>query len=142
MALDAATNKTISGDTEGPFIQFEDCPHKNEYLCKFIDNNGKCSFETCVIDNIEPPRVLIWYYTCLICNRQDSAKPEELRAPFCHSCVSRMQKVEVLPHSCRYCGKTVNNPPAFMFSGICDDCDNILKEMVNYYRAVGKWKPL
>ena len=137
MALE--DDKQLKGDTEGPFIQFIDCPHKDEFKCKFIDNFGKCSFETCVVDNIIPPRVVLWYYRCLICNREDTALPAELRAPFCHSCVARMRKVEELPHKCRDCGKSVNQPPAWMFSGICDSCDNIIKGMVNHYRHIRKW---
>lgn len=134
----------MAGDTEGPFIQFEDCRHAKDFECKFKDINGKCIYETCVMDNDKPPRTSLWYFRCLICKREDSINPDEMRAPFCHSCIERMNKVEELPHTCRYCGKTINSPAQFMFSGICDECDSYIKGMVNYYRATGHkwWKPL
>ena len=69
MALEDKTQTEVTGDTKGPFIQFIDCPHKGDYKCKYIDNNGKCSFETCVIDNVIPPRVVLWYFRCIICDR-------------------------------------------------------------------------
>lgn len=133
---------TVEGNIEPPYEQFEMCCH-DDFECKYKDNNGRCIFETCRYDNITPPRTLLWYYTCLICKRPDTAKVEELRAPFCHSCIERMQKVEELPHSCRYCGKSINQPANWMFSGICDECDSIIKGMIAYYRGVRKWwKPL
>ncbi len=133
-----------NGETkEGPFFQFEECPHK-DFNCKFRDIAGNCIWETCVVDNVNPPQVELWYFKCAICGLEDAVKPQEMRVPFCRSCLKRMNNVEKLPHTCRYCGKTINSPAAFMFSGICDECDNTIKEMINYYKSVGKkwWKPL
>lgn len=137
--LDEKKNSLLEPEQEGPYIQFEQCPHAQEFTCKYIDINGNCSFETCQIDNIDPPRVQLWYFECLICKRTDTAKPAELRAPFCHSCVERMQKVEQLPHNCRYCGASINSPAQWMFSGICDDCDNTIKELLAYWKTKGPW---
>lgn len=131
----------VEGDTQPPYDQFENCVH-TDFECKYKDNYGKCIFETCQFDNIIAPRVLLWYFTCLICKRPDTAKVEELRAPFCHKCVERMNAAEQLPHNCRYCGKSINQPAAWMFSGICDECDSIIKGMIDYYKSVGRkwWK--
>lgn len=128
----------LTPEQEGPYVQFEKCKH-TEITCKYIDAYGNCSFETCQIDNIEVPRVKLWYFKCIICNRPDSAVPAELRAPICHSCVERMQELEHLPNTCRYCGATISSPPKWMFSGICDECESIIGEMIQHKKARGLW---
>ena len=146
MAFEDETKpKTVEGDTEGPFVQFEKCRHaqdsdaEDKFQCKYMDNNGYCIHETCVYDNDRPPRVRLWYYTCLICLRPDTARPEELRAPFCHSCVQRLQQVEQLPHNCRICGKSINQPAQWMFSGICDECTGAISGLVQHWKTKGPW---
>lgn len=130
----------VRGDTgDGPYEQFEGCRHKEDFKCKYIDNNGLCIFETCIMDDHEPPRTMLWYFHCLICDREDSVKPEEHRAPFCRSCIQRMLAAEKLPHNCVMCGRTVNSPAKLMFSGICDNCYEDLKTMLAYYRAHHDW---
>lgn len=135
----------LSGDTNPPYVQFEKCRHamdsdaEDKFVCKYLDNNGYCIHETCVYDNTKPPRTRLWYYTCLICKREDTARPEELRAPFCHKCVERMQEVEQLPHNCRICGKAINQPAKWMFSGICDECTNNIASIVNHWKTKGPW---
>ena len=129
----------IRGDTKEPYDQFEGCRHKEDYQCKFINNDGTCIFETCVMDNHKPPRVLLWYFKCLICKEEDCMKPEEMRAPFCHSCIERMNRAEQLPHSCVICGRHVNSPAVLMMSGICDDCFGDLAAVVMCYKNKADW---
>lgn len=130
----------VKGDTgDGPYEQFEQCRHKDDFKCKFIANDGGCIFETCVMDDHEPPRVLLWYFHCIICDREDTVRPEEHRAPFCKSCIQRMLKAEKLPHKCVMCGKTVNSPAVLFLSGICDSCYNDLKNMLEYWRDGKDW---
>jgi len=129
----------IRGDTKEPYEQFEGCRHSKDFKCKFIDNSGTCIFETCVMDNKHPPRVLLWYFKCLICKEEDCMKPEEMRAPFCHSCIARMNRAEELPHSCVICGRSVNSPATLMMSGICDDCFSDLAAVVMCYKNKEDW---
>ena len=138
---DPSNNDEMKGDTgPGPYEQFEMCRHADEYECKFKDTAGRCIFETCVMDNQKPPRVELWYYKCLICKRDTSAKPEEMRAPFCQSCIDRMNRAEELPHNCVICGRSVNSPAKLMFSGICDDCFSAIKQCTLYWKGHKRWK--
>lgn len=132
-------SREIRGDTKEPYDQFEKCRHLEDFKCKFLDNSDMCIFETCVMDNHEPPRVLLWYFKCLICKEEDSMKPEEMRAPFCHSCIERMNRAEQLPHNCVICGRTVNSPATLMMSGICDECFSDLTAMIMYYKDYHDW---
>jgi hypothetical protein len=130
----------IRGDTKEPYEQFEKCRHIEDFACKFIQNDGTCIFETCVMDDHEPPRVLLWYFKCLICKQEDCIKPEEMRAPFCHSCIQRMNDAEELPHNCKICGRSVYKPAQLMMSGICDECFNDLCQMIMYHKDHPDWK--
>lgn len=132
----------VKGDTKEPYEQFEKCRHTEEFKCKFIANDGGCIFETCVFDDHVPPRVLLWYFKCVICDEEDSIKPEEMRVPFCRSCIERMLRAEKLPHKCVFCGNTVNRPAKLFLSGICDSCASDMWALIDFYRSRGRkgWK--
>ena len=116
-------------------IQFEPCknrrededsvPSKSGYdkKCKYMDNYGNCIFENCVYDQEEkPPHVTEWWFTCVACQQPDSIDPKHMKVHFCRSCIKRINEREVLPFTCRYCGKTQNHPSLWWASGVCDDC--------------------
>ena len=115
-----ALNNELKGTTEGPFIQFEECTY--DKLCKFRDVNGKCIFETCIVQNTMPPTTLLWYFNCIICKNVDSIRPDRMKIHACKSCIDRMNDAEVLPFECRFCGATVNSPSPWMFSKLCPSC--------------------
>lgn len=123
-----AVDNEVHGSTEGPFEQFIPCIYGESSKCKYKDTNGYCIFEHCLIENRTlPPAMMIWYFECIICKTVDAIKPNEMKAHVCATCIQRMQAVEVLPFNCRWCGRTVNEPPPWMFSGICPVCDSRLK---------------
>ena len=113
----------MKGDgADDPKIQFEPCKYKDKD-CKYYDNYGNCIFENCRFDQEElPPTVTQWWFTCLICHKPDSIDPKHMKAHFCKSCIDRMNEAEVLPFTCRYCGRSQNHPSQWMFSRVCDDC--------------------
>jgi len=123
MAID---NADFGGSKEGPFNQFALC-HYTENSCKYKDVNGYCIFENCVVDGTNPPAVLLHYYECIICKNVDCCTPMDLKAHICTHCLERIQAAEVLPHTCRWCGASVDTPPTWMFSGLCEECLGRLK---------------
>ena len=135
----------VKGDTpdDKPYEQFEMCRHKEGteggFKCKYIDNSGRCTHEYCLQD-YDPPKVSIWYFKCLICGREDTCDPKEQRAPFCRKCIERMNKAGWLPHHCSVCGRSINGPTKFMFSGMCDDCANALSEVIKYWKGHKRWR--
>ena len=133
----SGNDSEIKGDTKEPYEQFEKCRH-TDFKCKFIMNDGGCIFETCIFDDHIPPRVLLWYFKCVICDEEDSIKPEEMRVPFCRSCIERMLRAEKLPHKCLLCGKTVHKPALLMMSGICDECASDIAGLIKFWRSRGR----
>ena len=142
----------VKGATKEPYNQFVKCRYSaggdsqdgdtkdtgETFKCKFIMNDGTCIFETCFYDDHVPPRVMLWYFKCVICDEEDSIKPEEMRVPFCRSCIQRMLRAEKLPHRCVFCGKTVHRPALLMMSGICDECANDMAAIIKFWRGVGR----
>lgn len=121
--LEDNTIQEVTGDTTGPYEQFVTCTHLNDYDCKFKDvATNKCIFETCMIDNILPPLALMWTFECVFCKRKTSINPRERKIALCEKCISRIQAVEALPVTCRWCGQTITTPPSWPFSGLCEDC--------------------
>lgn len=120
--------ETLKGNTgDPPYAQFEVCKKKG-INCQYVDNvNGLCIWERCLYDE-SPPTTLLWYYECVICKEIDCADPRELKVPFCKVCVGRMNAVEALPVNCRWCGKSIDSPPSWMFSGLCESCLGKIRE--------------
>ena len=111
----------LTGSTgNGPYIQFENC-NKNGVTCKYKDVSGKCIWESCIYDE-RPENTVLWFYECVICKETDCVDPKEMKVHFCKMCISRMQAVEALPVSCRWCGESIDSPPSWMFSGLCEKC--------------------
>lgn len=128
------SDNEVQGDTKEPYEQFEKCRHIEDFKCKFIMNDGGCIYETCIFDDHVPPRVLLWYFRCVICDEEDSIKPEEMRVPFCRSCIKRMLRAEKLPHNCVFCGKPIHRPAILFMSGLCDDCASDIYALIKWYR--------
>ena len=119
-------------------IQFEPCkynpdkkeiePEKHGYgyreLCKYMDNYGNCIFENCMYDQEEtPPTTDNWWFTCVICQQPDTIDPKNMKIHWCKSCIDRANEAEVLPFTCRYCGRKQNHPSKWFMSRVCDRCE-------------------
>jgi hypothetical protein len=128
--LEDNTIQEVSGDTSGPYEQFVTCTHINDFLCKYKDvQTNKCIFETCLIDsNIIPPMNLLWTFECVFCKQKDSIRPIEMKIHLCKTCIKRIQAVEALPITCRWCGQTITQPPSWPFSGLCETCLDAIRK--------------
>lgn len=121
----------IKGDNQNESLeQLEMCKYLvqgEDKPCRHRDIYGRCTFENCVLDSEESPlRSKKWWFQCIICKHPTSIEPDGLRVPFCESCISRMNEAEVLPFTCRYCGKKQYTPSKWMFSRVCDECIPLL----------------
>lgn len=107
-------------------VSFEICKmldKDDEHHCKYMDIANKCIFDQCIYDTEELPKFTRkWYTKCLICTEVFARDPRYMKAPFCDSCISRMQAAEKLPFTCVNCGKKQNHPAIIMFSSTCDYC--------------------
>ena len=114
-------------------MQFEPCSHRlkdeedqtpgYDKKCKYMDNKGNCIFENCRYDQEEtPPHVTEWYFTCVICHEPDSIDPKRMKIHWCRNCIARANEAEVLPFTCRYCGKKQGHPSQWFLSMVCDSC--------------------
>lgn len=138
-------------------IQFEPCKYRNQKeegtrsndwnngydkKCKYMDNNGNCIFENCLYDQEEtPPQVLVWNYECVICRQPASIVPKHMKIHWCPSCIRRANEVEVLPFTCRFCGRRQKSPSAWFFSGVCDSCIDKLYNP-NHEDICKNWEPI
>lgn len=129
----ANDNEEVKGEGwDEPKIQFEPCSHRTldedsipgyDRKCKYMDNYGYCIFENCRYDQEEtPPHVTTWYFTCVVCHEPDTIDPKRMKIHWCRSCIARSNEAEVLPFTCRYCGKKQNHPSPWFMSRVCDDC--------------------
>lgn len=127
--------KEIVGDGQDEQkVQFEPCKYRNtqeesnpgrgrDGKCKYMDNYGNCIFENCIYDQEEtPPHVVEWHYTCVVCHRPEVIDPKKMKIHWCTSCIARANDAEVLPFTCRYCGRRQNHPSAWFLSKVCDSC--------------------
>ena len=115
-------------------IQFEPCKYRNvegenngrlgfDNKCEYMDNEGNCIFENCRYEQEEtPPHVEEWWYTCVACKRPASINPKYRKIHLCHDCIRRINNAEVLPFTCRYCGKQSNEPSDWWGSRVCNSC--------------------
>lgn len=131
-----AVESEMKGDgADDAKIQFEPCKYRDkskekngryygiDYKCKYMDNNGYCIFENCKFDQEElPPHVVEWWFTCVVCHEPDSINPKHMHIHWCKSCIARANEAEVLPFTCRYCGKKQNHPSTWFMSRVCDSC--------------------
>lgn len=135
MALSSKVNGSGTDDEkqeeEKPLVQFEDCCKPNEN-CKYKDTNGKCIFETCVVDNELPPTTLLWYFECIACKEVDCIKPHEMKIHFCKGCIEQLQTAQHLPFTCIICGSTQANRSKGFGNQICDKCLAALKQAIDW----------
>ena len=118
----------MEGDTgAAPYPQFEMCKHPTAD-CKHKDIAGRCIFENCKYDGM-PQTAKLHFFKCIICGEVDCIDPKEMKAHFCQSCIKRMQKAEVLPVACKACGKLIESPTNWIFSGLCQECLNNLYDL-------------
>lgn len=107
-------------------VSFEICrmlDKDDDHHCKYMDIENRCIFDHCIYDTDELPRFTRkWYTKCIICTEVFARDPRYMKAPFCDSCISRMQAAEKLPFTCINCGNSQDTPSLIMFSSICDYC--------------------
>lgn len=132
MALSTAIQAGQASDTEEKNLdQFEEC--KVQDNCVFKDTNGRCIFETCLVQNELPPATLLWFFECIACKEIGSIKPNEMRIHFCQNCIDQLQKAQVLPFSCILCGKSQGNRGKGFGNQICNTCiDKLSGYMAKY----------
>ena len=115
----------VRGENQNePLKQFVACPYiQTKTTCRYRDMYGRCTLENCILDQQETaPTTKKWWFKCIICGHPTALEPEAVRVPICESCISRMNDAEVLPFTCRYCGKKQYTPSQWMFSKVCDEC--------------------
>lgn len=123
MALtDSINNNKSSDNDEKELVQFEQCQKGEESHCRFKDTNGRCIFETCIVENELPPTTLLWYFECIACCEVDTVKPEEMKIHFCRGCIEQLQKAQKLPFTCILCGSSQGSRGKGFGNQICDKC--------------------
>jgi hypothetical protein len=116
-----------------PLDQFEKCEVKDGRECKYCDTNGRCIFETCIMDNEYPPQTLLWYFQCIACKKVDSIRPRDMKIHFCKNCIEQLQKAQVLPFTCILCGKSQAHRSQGFGNQICDECISKLQGYMAKY---------
>lgn len=118
----------MTGDTgAAPYPQFEVCKHPNTD-CKHKDVAGRCIFENCLYDEA-PNTAKLHFFKCVICGEVSAIDPREKKVHFCELCIQRMNDAEVLPVKCKACGKPIETPTNWIFSGLCQSCLNNLYDL-------------
>lgn len=121
-----------SQNTEGPFLQFDECDKKD---CTFYSEDGTCSFETCIFDNEYPKTKSSWQTRCSVCNNIYVRNPRIEKIRMCDRCINKMHEAEVLPFSCIFCGSSQSRPSKIFLSQICDECFAKMKRAIDCNHA-------
>lgn len=130
MALEDVVKQDNESTTEEQNLdQFEKC--EKDEKCRFRDTNGRCIFETCLIENELPPQQLLWYFECIACTEVDSIKPNQMKIHMCEKCIDQLQKAQKLPFTCILCGKSQSKRGKGFGNQICDKCIEKLSRWVN-----------
>lgn len=137
MALDSSSNVSSgeSSTEEKNLDQFEKCTIKENEKCKYRDTNGRCIFETCIMDNEYPPQTLLWFFECIACKEIDSIKPREMKIHFCKNCIQQLQTAQVLPFTCIICGSSQGHRGKGFGNQICDNCISRLSQYINKWHC-------
>ena len=137
MALDSSSNVSSgeSSTEEKNLDQFEKCTIKGNEKCKYRDTNGRCIFETCIMDNEYPPQTLLWFFECIACKEIDSIKPREMKIHFCRNCIQQLQTAQVLPFTCIICGSSQGHRGKGFGNQICDSCISRLSQYINKWHC-------
>lgn len=131
MALSDSVNNSGSSDSaDKPLVQFEDCTYDTN--CKYKDINGRCIFETCIVQNELPPTTPLWYFECIACGKPDCIKPNDMRIHFCKTCIDQLQTAQKLPFHCIICGASQSHPSQGFGNQICDTCLAALKQAIDW----------
>lgn len=135
MALtDSINNNGSDNNEEKELVQFEQCQKGEDSHCKFKDTNGRCIFETCIVENELPPTTLLWYFECIACCEVDTIKPEEMKIHFCKGCIEQLQKAQKLPFTCILCGSSQGSRGKGFGNQICDTC---ISKLAGYMKKYG-----
>lgn len=135
MALtDSINNNGSDNNEEKELIQFEQCQKGEDSHCRFKDTNGRCIFETCIVENELPPTTLLWYFECIACCEVDTIKPEEMKIHFCRGCIEQLQKAQKLPFTCILCGSSQGSRGKGFGNQICDTC---ISKLAGYMKKYG-----
>lgn len=135
MALtDSINNNGSDNNEEKELVQFEQCQKGEDSHCKFKDTNGRCIFETCIVENELPPTTLLWYFECIACCEVDTIKPEEMKIHFCRGCIEQLQKAQKLPFTCILCGFSQGSRGKGFGNQICDTC---ISKLAGYMKKYG-----
>ena len=135
MALtDSINNNGSDNNEEKELVQFEQCQKGEDSHCKFKDTNGRCIFETCIVENELPPTTLLWYFECIACCEVDTIKPEEMKIHFCKGCIEQLQKAQKLPFTCILCGSSQESRGKGFGNQICDTC---ISKLAGYMKKYG-----
>ena len=135
MALtDSIDNNGSDNNEEKELVQFEQCQKGEDSHCRFKDTNGRCIFETCIVENELPPTTLLWYFECIACCEVDTIKPEEMKIHFCRGCIEQLQKAQKLPFTCILCGSSQGSRGKGFGNQICDTC---ISKLAGYMKKYG-----
>ena len=110
-------------DKEGPFEQFEKCDVKS---CIYYNEEGYCSFETCRINNENPATASMVTKLCKFCGNKFAVNMNEMHIQACPACLEGFLKAEGHPHSCIFCGATLDGNPS-IFWPVCGSCFGKIK---------------
>lgn len=124
MSLEDQVGKTKE---EGPFIQFEECDHKS---CKYYNEAGRCSFETCRIKTEIPQTATVILKKCKFCGITFATNYNEMDIQVCPDCLSQALAAVGHPHACMFCGATMDRNPS-LFVNICGDCMSRLQQAMH-----------
>ena len=135
MALtDSINNNGSDNNEEKELVQFEQCQKGEDSHCRFKDTNGRCIFETCIVENELPPTTVLWYFECIACCEVDTIKPEEMKIHFCKGCIEQLQKAQKLPFTCILCGSSQGSRGKGFGNQICDTC---ISKLAGYMKKYG-----
>jgi len=128
-----ADDNVLKGSTEGPYEQFDMCEYDVE--CKHKNKDGRCIFETCIVQNELPPTTECHCFQCVFCTEFTTIRPNRMRIYVCEKCLERIVAVEKKPFTCVFCGKSQHNNSKIPLSGICDTCFGALNNAINCKRC-------
>lgn len=124
MAFSNNNENKLDTDTKPPYEQFEKCDRKT---CVYLNNDGRCIYETCKFKNEEPKFVDTWDFECQSCHKIEQRDVRDMKIMFCDRCLERIRRAEQLPFKCVFCGMSQGSPSKIMFSGVCNRCFSKMK---------------
>lgn len=98
--------------------QFEEC---DVVTCKYYNEEGFCSYETCRISVEDPVAAAMVTKICQFCGEKFTVNMNEMLIQVCPACLKLALLTEGHPHKCVFCEKSIEeNPSPFM--PICTKC--------------------